>query len=180
MIHKFIFFTGAMILSIFLMGQNDTLSFPASWQGEWTGELIINTGKGEKERLPMILRMLPINDSTYSYTIVYGEDTPENTRPYFLQEADRTIGHYYLDEDNGIIIDDFFINNKLYSRFEVMGNLLLATVEKRDDHLIYEIIAGPLEPLRITGDTIINGEEILPVSNYKINVQQRAVLTKKP
>lgn len=46
--------------------------------------------------------------------------------------------------------------------------------------MIHKIIAGSLEPLRITGDTIINGEEILPVSNYKVNVQQRAVLTKIP
>lgn len=178
MLNKSIFFTIAMLLSAYMFGQKDSLQFPASWQGEWVGELVIHSGAEEMQRLPMILRMLPLNDSTYSYTIVYGEDTPENTRPYYLQTVDRTIGHYHVNEDNSIILDEFFINNKLYSRFEVMGNLLLATIEKRDDQLIYEIISGPLEPINITGDTIINDEEIPPVASYKINVQQRAILSK--
>ena len=88
-------------------------------------------------------------------------------------------GHYETDEANGIFLDDFLINGKLYSRFEVMGTLLLTTIEERDGQLIYEIIAGPLEPLRTTGDTIVEGEEIPPVNGYCINVQQRAVLSKK-
>ena len=179
-----IFIKAALVISIvfcmsFLHAQTDSLRFPAAWQGEWIGDLIISNGGGELQRLPMILKISPVNDSTYTYTIVYGEDTAENTRPYFLIERDQSIGHYKMDEDNGIILDDFFINNKLYSRFEVMGTLLLSTLEKRDDHLIYEIIAGPSEPILITGDTIINNEEIPPVNNYGVNVQQRAILTKK-
>ena len=47
------------------------------------------------------------------------------------------------------------------------------------EQLIYEIISGPLEPLRTTGDTILDKEEIPPVNSYTIRVQQRAVLSKK-
>lgn len=175
----------AIILLFFVLLCSPSLSaqdvepvFPASWEGEWSGDLVISNGGGEVQRLPMILRILPAEDERYTFTIVYGEDTPENTRPYFLQAVDATQGHYETDEANGIFLDDFLINGKLYSRFEVMGSLLLTTIEKRDDQLIYEIIAGPSEPLRTTGDTTVDEEEIPPVNGYRVSVQQRAVLTK--
>ncbi|MEL7219894.1 MAG: hypothetical protein AAGJ93_01165 [Bacteroidota bacterium] len=162
-----------------LNAQNNTLIFPERWQGVWSGELVISTVKGEAQRIPMLLKLLPLEDGRYTYTIVYGEETEENTRPYYLQAVEGEPGHFQVDEGNGIILDDYFINGKLYSRFEVMGTLLLSTVEERGDQLIYEIIAGPMEAINITGDTMIDEEEIPPVSSFAINVQQRAVLSRK-
>ena len=162
-----------------LFSQQDSLGFPGNWAGEWTGDLVISNSTGEVQRLPMILRILPQEDGRYSFTIVYGEDTAENTRPYFLETIDAEKGHYVTDEENSILLDDYLINGKLYSRFEVMGNLLLSTLEERDSELIYEIISGPLVPTRTTGDTIIEGEEIPPVNSYHVKVQQRAVLVRK-
>jgi len=158
---------------------DDSLDFPEKWQGEWAGELVISSAEGELQRLSMMLKILPLNDSTHTYTIVYGEESEETTRPYYLVERDQAIGHYILDENNGIMIDDFYINNKLYSRFEVMGNLLLATLEQREGKLVYEIISGSLIPISMTGDTIIDSEEIPPVHSYNIRVQQRALLTRQ-
>jgi len=169
----------SLISFVALFSQQDSLGFPGNWAGEWTGDLVISTSAGEVQRLPMILRILPQDEERYSFTIVYGDDTPENTRPYFLETIDADQGHYVTDEENSILLDDYLINGKLYSRFEVMGNLLLSTLEERDGQLIYEIISGPLAPLRTTGDTIIDGEEIPPVSSYHVKVQQRAVLVRK-
>jgi hypothetical protein len=160
-----------------LSAQTDV--FPAAWEGIWRGDLVISTARGEQQRVPMELHILPVADSTYTFSIIYGENTPDNTRPYLLYPQDRSRGHYVIDEQNEILLDDFLINGKLYSRFEVMGSLLLTTLEQQGEQLIYEIIAGPLEPIRVTGDTIINGEEIPPVSGYGINVQQRAVLSRE-
>ncbi len=168
-----------LIGSASLFSQQDSLGFPGNWVGEWTGDLVISTSAGEVQQLPMILRILPQEEGRYTFTIVYGEDTPENTRPYFLETIDAEKGHYVTDEENSILLDDFLINGKLYSRFEVMGNLLLSTLEEREGQLIYEIISGPLAPIRTTGDTIIEGEEIPPVNSYHVKVQQRAVLVRK-
>jgi hypothetical protein len=60
-----------------------------------------------------------------------------------------------------------------------MGSLLLSTLEKRGDELIYEIISGPLEPAAITGDTIVDGKDIPRVEGYGIRVQQRAILQRQ-
>ena len=161
----------------------EDLKSPVDWIGTWSGELVIYTGQGEQQRLPMKLKIHPIPDSTdmYTYHIVYGEDTPENTRPYLLRTLDASIGHYEVDEVNGIVLDDYVLGNKLYSRFEVMGSLLLSTVESRGDQLLYEIISGPLDPIRTTGDIPGATEEemIPPVNGYQIRVRQYAVLTKE-
>ena len=71
-----------LISGTLLFSQQDSLGFPGNWAGEWTGDLVISTSAGEVQRLPMILRILPQEDLRYSFTIVYGEETPENTRPY--------------------------------------------------------------------------------------------------
>lgn len=178
--HKvFSLFLSCFLLSQLLIAQKDTLYFPAIWEGEWAGELVISTVVGEAQRIPMILRIHPLDSGKHTYTIVYGEDTKENTRPYLLQAVAGEPGHFQVDEDNSIVLDEYFINGKLYSRFEVMGSLLLATVEARDEYLIYEIISGPMEPVNTSGDTVIEGEEIPPVKSFQIRVQQRAVLSKR-
>jgi len=165
--------------SLQLAAQKDTLTFPETWQGVWEGELVISTVKGEAQRIPMLLKILPLDDGRHTYTIVYGEETEDNTRPYYLQAVEGEPGHFQVDEDNGIILDEYFINGKLYSRFEVMGSLLLSTVEESGDQLIYEIIAGSMEAVSTTGDTVIDEEEIPPVQSFAVNVQQRAVLSRK-
>lgn len=167
-------FAGSLLL---LSAQTD--DFPAQWAGQWQGELVISTVRGEQQRLPMELHILPVADSTFTFTIIYGEPTPDNTRPYLLYPVDRAKGRYVIDEQNEILLDNFLINGKFYSRFEVMGSLLLTTLEQQGEHLIYEIIAGPLEPIRMSGDTTVNEEEIPPVGSYQINVQQRAVLSRR-
>lgn len=163
----------------YLFAQADSLVFPAAWQGYWVGDLVISTVQGEAQRVPMSLRIDALSDERYTYTIVYGTDTPENTRPYYLKAVPGNPGHFETDEGNGIVLDDYFINGKLYSRFEVMGNLLLSTLEQQGEHLVYEIISGPLAPTRTTGNTVVDGEEIPPVNGYKITVQQRALLARQ-
>lgn len=162
-----------------LHGQTNDQTFPEGWIGDWTGDLVISTTAGEVQRIPMGLSIQPITDSTYTYSILYGENTPENQRPYLLKTLNASQGLYQVDENNGIVLDEYFIGGKLYSRFEVMGTLLLSTVEKQDSILLYEIIAGSATPSTTTGDTIIAGDTIPPVNSYGIRIQQRARLYRK-
>jgi hypothetical protein len=163
----------------YLSAQIDSMSFPQAWVGDWAGELAIHNGQGEQQRIPMQLLIQPLADSTYTYTIIYGEDQPENRRNYLLKTVDAGRGHFQIDEQNGILLDEYYLGGKVYSRFSVMGGLLLSTLEKRGDELIYEIISGPLEPIAITGDSIVGEKEIPSVGSYGIRVQQRAVLRRQ-
>lgn len=168
------------------MKAQDTISsayantFPQSWQGQWQGDLQIFTPQGLAQTVAMELHILPIeNTRNYTWTIIYGEDKEAGKRPYELQPVDPKKGIYLIDEKNSIKMEAYYLSGKLYSRFEVMGNLLLTAVEKQGAHLIFEIISGKLEPVSTTGASTVEGEEIPEVNAYPVGVRQRSVLSLK-
>ena len=151
--------------------------FPESWSGKWGGTLEIFSAAGLSQAIPMQLHILPI-DSTdrYSWSIIYGEDIEKGLRAYELIPVNPAMGHYQVDEKNGIILDAFLLGDKLFERFEVMGNLLLTMTEMRGEQLYWEIISGSLEPIQTTGGEEYEGEDIPPVNGYNVKVMQRAIL----
>ncbi|MCG8328611.1 MAG: hypothetical protein MI974_13045 [Chitinophagales bacterium] len=175
------FYTICLISSITLSGfsQEEALTFPANWEGNWTGRLEIFSPKGKEQEIPMELHILPLDSNQYSWNIIYGEDKEDGLRAYILKTEDPDRGWYTIDEQNGIILDAILISGKLYSRFDVMGSMLLSTVEMIDNELHYEIISGNMDPLRTTGDTVFEEEAIPEVSSYPIVVRQFAVLRRE-
>ncbi len=151
--------------------------FPKSWEGKWGGTLEIFKGFRKGYETPMELHILPDADSTkYSWHIIYGEDKVEGLRPYDLHIIDPSKGLYKVDENNSIAIETYYFADKFVSLFEVEGSLLLSSVEKRGNQLVWEIFAGNMEPVSVTGDTIMGTDTISPVQTFPINVMQRALL----
>ncbi len=157
----------------------DTADFPASWVGNWKGELKIYTGRGLGQTIPMQLRIHPVNDSTYTYGIVYGPDEKSGLRDYQLDIIDAKNGIYRIDEKNTILMDSYLLGGKFYSTFEVLGNYLVSTTEIIEGKMIYEIISGDTEAISITGNAEHNGEPIPKVKSYPVRVRQIAILERE-
>lgn len=157
----------------------DTLAFPQAWEGIWKGDLEIHTAKGLAQTVPMELHILP-TDSMHRYTwsIIYGADKEAGKRPYELVILDAEKGLYAIDEKNTIQIEAYFIKDKLFSRFEVMGTLLLTSEQLVGETLIFEIIAGKMEPISVSGDEVVARDTIPRVQAFPINVLQRAILSR--
>ena len=155
--------------------------FPSSWEGSWQGELAIYGGDGLRQTLPMEL-VIQSKDSTdhYDWWIIYGEDKEAGKRAYELKPVDKSKGAWVVDEKNSILLDCYFFANKLWSRYEVMGNLILVTNEVNGNEMIFEVISGKLEASLITGNTTFEGEEIPEVKGYPVGVMQRAKLFRQP
>ena len=153
----------------------DTLKFPEDWVGKWAGTLEIYSLEGKQRELPMELHILPV-DSFYTYSIIYGEDKVAGLRDYLLKPVRPEMGWYKIDEQNTIEMDVYILNGKMYSRFDVMGSLLLSTAELKDGVMSYEIISGKLEAIRTTGNETFEGEEIPEVKSFPIQVRQIAYL----
>lgn len=150
-------------------------NFPIDWVGEWEGRLEIFNVKGKSMDLYMGLNILPLENDRYTWTIIYGEGEKRQERKYELMPKDTAKGHYLIDEKNSIILDDFLLGNTLYSRFEVMENLLLTSYKLEGEILTFEVISGNLEPINATG-----GQDSIPVVNsYNVFVMQRAELKRK-
>ncbi|MCB0596463.1 MAG: hypothetical protein H6557_08930 [Lewinellaceae bacterium] len=152
--------------------------FPQSWEGRWAGNLQIFNPDGKVQDVPMQL-LIEARDSAHSWAITYGEGEEAEKREYLLRPVIPERGLYSIDEQNSIVLDAIYIGGKLYSRFEVAGNLLLSMVELQGDGLHYEIISGKLEPRNITGGEEHQGEGIPEVKSYPVVVRQIAVLQRK-
>ena len=160
----------------------DSLAFPESWIGVWTGELSINGPQGPVRTLPMELHILPLDTvDRFSWTIIYGEDKEAGARKYQLQVIDRAKGIYAVDELNSIVLESYYRPNKLFSRYLVGEIMILITNEVMGDTMIFEVVAGGSEPVSITGDTtlVVDGEAIPEVRTYPIGATQKATLSRK-
>ncbi|MBP7274137.1 MAG: hypothetical protein KA974_09860 [Saprospiraceae bacterium] len=152
----------------------DTLSFPATWVGNWRGNLHIYNATGKTQTIPMQL-CIAQQDSIYTWNIIYGEDAKDN-RLYHLLTLDATKGYYLLDEQNSIRMEHYFIGDKLYSWFTVQGTQLLSTTALVGDSLIYEIVFGNNVAVSKTGNQQVNGEDIPTVETFPIKGVQKATL----
>jgi len=156
--------------------EHEETSFPESWLGTWAGTLVISKPIGDTTQVPMQLYYAE-NDTlsnAWDWHIIYGVDKEKGRRAYTLYEKNAEQGHYVIDENNGIILDTYFVGGSLYSRFAVANNLLTTITRKEGDKIIFEIIAGQQSSINKTG----NIGDIPEVESYNIQVQQRAVLSR--
>lgn len=151
--------------------------FPQNWYGKWRGTLSIYNNQGKAQDVPMEIHVEPTDSvNRYKMALVYGEAEKMDIRAYELVTIDVEKGHYQTDEKNTILLDDYYFSGVLYSRFEVMGNLLLTRIEKRNKKLYFEVISGEAKPINTTGGDEAN--KIPNVNSYNIFVSQRAELVK--
>ncbi len=159
---------------------SEKLIFPDDWLGYWQGDLNIYGVTGLKQSLPMALDNAVTDiEGEYTWAIIYGQDTIAGRRDYSLKEVDKDNGHYVVDENNGILLDSYLIDNELISVFDVMGNTLTSTYKREDDKMIFEIMMYKSEKNKLTGDTIIGLDTIPAVSTYRPVVRQKAILSKR-
>jgi hypothetical protein len=151
--------------------------FPKSWEGRYLGTLkIFNAGKSKPQEVEMelIIEQVGLDLDKWEWKIIYGENKIKGMREYQLIEKDKNKGEYIIDERNSILLDAQFINGKLFSRFSVMGNLILATYKKEGEYVYFEILSGNAKVKEYTGEK----EDATNVGNYNINVSQIAKLKK--
>jgi len=167
-----------LLLPLFAVGQETLPTFPDDFVGDWAGELEIFNAEGKRMSVPMELLIQPINDTTYTYTIIYGEDKVAGKRNYLIMRGPDGPHHWICDEQNTILLDGYYLGNVYQSVFTVDGTYLTADVEHRGDHLLYSIRSGAEEAIRATGDSTHEGEEIPEVKSFKVAGYQRAILSK--
>ncbi len=168
-----------LVITTALSAQTDSIpAFPQGFTGTWGGTLEIFNPKGMAQSVPMELHILPITDSTYTYSIIYGEDKVAGKRDYLIKRGPDGPHHWICDEQNTILLDGYYLGNVYQSVFTVMGSYLVSNLEHRGDHLLYSIQVGSETAIRSTGNQTHEGEEIPEVKSFKSSGYQRARLKK--
>lgn len=177
----------SLLLFILILGLNSCKStsnlvvkkenFPASWVGNYKGNLQIYSIDSIAMKLEMKLDIIKKTDSIYNWTITYNIKGKEDVRAYELHSIDTKKGHYIIDEKNTIKIDAFYRNRIFTSFFKVMNNYIIASYTKENNQIIFEIISANDKKTTITGNTKHKGEDIPEVITYFITGRQKAILT---
>lgn len=145
--------------------------FPEAWVGSWQGEVTMFGPEGERMRFSMTRIIAPSEDpARYDWTTIYSGDAGEQVRRYSLMLLDPDQGKYAIDEHNGIVLDARYLDDTLFSWFEVQGTRLMVRerLGPEGKSLQFEIATSQGEPGR-------TGEQI-PVLNYLTTGLQRAIL----
>lgn len=143
-------------------------AFPQAWQGRWKGNMAVSGVPG-KEKVGVELEIRPHGqDGRASWTLRY-EGMPD--RQYELVPVRPEVGHYAIDERNGIQLDSYLEGNVLMSQFEVQRNRVTARYELDGDKILMEMNMFGREPVRETG----HGVRVFGLGSL-----QRAVLTREP
>lgn len=150
--------------------------FPRKWEGDWKGDLLwYKTGRAEPQKVNMELRIHPADSNGWTWQIIYGSETEDN-RPYKLIAKDSSGIHWLIDENNGIVLDQFFVGNKFCGAFTVMNSTIVNNYWLEDDKIMIEFFGLSAKPLTTTGK---GTDESPKVDSYKIGSYQRAVLLRK-
>jgi len=172
-IRQFIFISFLCILTSLVFGQ--TGSFPDKWQGKWKGELLwYQQGFNEPKRVGMQLTITKA-DGFYHWLLVY-ENNSRDTRPYKLVPANIDKGHWKIDEDNGIVIDMYYVADRLAGSFTVGSSSILTSYWLEDDNLIVEFYNTSPTPISITGEKTDASPE---VKSFFVKSYQKAILSRQ-
>lgn len=151
--------------------------FPRQWTGTWKGELQwYKTGTDSAQKVPMTLRIHPTDSAgTYTWQLVYGAVGQDN-RPYILIPKDTAGIHWIVDEKNGILLDQYWLGNRLSGAFTVMEKTIINSYRIENNRMIIEFYSIDSKPIATTGD---GTDEIPSVDSYRIGGYQQAVLKRQ-
>jgi hypothetical protein len=150
-------------------------SFPKDFIGNWKGSLAWHPAGKELQNVNMQLIIQPEPmPSRYSWQLIYGDSVKDN-RPYHLKPVDSAAGHWIVDENNGIILDGYWIGNRFISTFSVQGSTITAIYWIEEKSLLLEMISTKSEATRESGK---GTAEVPLASSFPVRSYQKAILHK--
>lgn len=106
------------------------------FEGRWSGSLVSCNGKTSINFALMRLIIEPTDTAgVWTYKMIYSS---KDVRNYKLRTINAENNKYAIDEGNGIILNQDLFDNKFFSCFETGNSLLMITLEKRENGLVFE------------------------------------------
>jgi hypothetical protein len=164
----------SLLVTFCLAGFVRAQEFPKSFMGHWEGELHwYGADKKEPQKVKMQLIIQPADSAGhYTWQIIYGARNEDN-RPYLLKPVDTAKGHWVIDERDGIVLDQYWVGNRLASSFTVQSTTIVSSYWIEGDELMAEFYSLSAQSIHKTG----KGTEDVPfVDSYAAKGFQKAVL----
>lgn len=163
-----------LAMAVSLQAQDST-AFPRNFIGTWKGKMQwITAGKPAVEYSAQ-LKIVPADSAgQYTWTITYG-DEGKDVRPYLLKQVNASLGHWVVDEGDGIVLDSYVHGNSIHGAFTVEDATLVDNYKVEGDKMFVEFFTIKLKEKNISG----KGTKETPfVESYKIANYHTGLLTK--
>lgn len=171
------FFLSIILMSGMVTFANAQSRFPAGWAGNWKGKLAwYKTGADTAILVDMQLKIAP-TDSAHKWTwqLIYGNGGEDN-RPYTLIAQDTAKGLWTIDENNGIVLSQYWVADRFTGIFTVQGTTILNNYYLDKDELVTEFFVMSHQPSHTSGK---GTKEIPFVDSYPVKAIQRGRLTRQ-
>lgn len=123
----------------------------------------------------MEINFMQLNDSTYNWTIIYGEDSLRQERKCLFRQVKEN--EFVIDEKNGIVLSANLIGATFISVFEVQSNLIHATYTFKKNKIYFELTSSSTKSETGNVKPLAADEETIPlVYSHETTTQQKAVL----
>lgn len=154
-----------LFLSVTLFSQ----SFPEKCSGNWSGKMYIyNLGK-VVDSIDIIFTVSKTENSDFIWKTEYLSPKYPMVKDYLMKLPQVGSNKYLLDERDGLVLNGYLFDNKMYFVFETSGILLTSSYELINDNLVFEVSSG----------SKIDVNEGIEVMNYSVKNIQRVVLHKQ-
>ncbi|XOV68990.1 MAG: hypothetical protein ACFHU9_07345 [Fluviicola sp.] len=154
--------------------------FPKDWLGSYKGEMLIANLGRPTDTINVEFNMITLEeDSVWSYKMTfYSEKFGTVVKDYkIVAKSKEDRNNFFLDENNGIVMELSFMDGTFYGMYEVMDMMFITTMKYTDGNIYYDLFAAPMaEPLVTTSE----GEEAVEAKSYGPSLHQTALFIRTP
>jgi hypothetical protein len=156
-----------LLILLFHTAKSQT-SLIENYIGVWSGTLQLYNNVKNTGSVPIELTIAKTDDpKTWIWKTAYLSEKTPMTKDYKLKLIDLEKNIYAIDEGNGVILNNFLFDKKMYCLFETETIYLTATYEFFDDKIIFELTSSKKE--KTTNS----------ITNFNVSHLQKAILLKK-
>ncbi|MDF2379931.1 hypothetical protein JMG10_00525 [Nostoc ellipsosporum NOK] len=166
-----------LLFVLFKLSAHSQSGFPEKWKGHWKGKIAwYKTGADTATMIDMQLKIFP-TDSAHNWTwqLIYG-NAEQDDRPYTLIAKDTAKGLWVIDENNGIVLTQYWVGNRFTGIFTVQGTTILNSYYLDKDELVVEFYVTAQKPSQTTG---MGTTDSPLVDSYPVRAIQRGRLVRE-
>lgn len=151
--------------------------FPTGWVGHYSGQMAISNSSGRTDTINVELLIEAIKpDTSWSYIMKYHSVNNWNMeKAYTILRNEE--GKFLMDEGDSLFLDITYMNNCLYSFYELENTYFSSTIRLLEGNILFELFGGKR--------TIMHSKEVkeenasFTVDSYSPEFAQSVLLKRK-
>ena len=165
-----------LVVFIILSKASFAQEFPADWLGSYSGKMLIANLGGSTDTIDADYEISTIEiDSVWSYKMTfYSNQYGTIIKDYrIVAKSKNNNENYFLDENNGIVMELTFMDGTFYGMYEVLDMIFVTSMRyTKEGNIYYDLFASPMSNPTITAT---KGEESIKATSYTTTLHQTAL-----